>query len=175
MSKAIPDLQGPGGSLNLSETDVTLTTTEAINKGQVVVCIPNSDGSFTTCRKTTVTNSADAGVSVSGTATSHFVGVAMHDAASGALLKVRLRGPVEVLAYSTNGTPQILADNALVCSISTGTAGVLDANVTGATYANAKIVAVATNSATISSATSTTTRRSAHFNGIEGWGRFGGL
>lgn len=174
MSHVSADLQGPGSSLSLAETDVILTTTEAINRGQVVVCIPNSDGTFTTCRKTTVTSSIDAGVSASGTATNQFVGVAMHDAASGALLRIRLRGLVEVLAYSTNGTPQILTDNALVCSISTGTAGVLDANVTGTAYANAKIVGVATNAATISSATSTTTLRTVHFNGIEGWGRFGG-
>lgn len=168
----LAQLAAGGVSYDLGNLDVSILANAAFQQGEVVMCdIESTSGRFVSC---TAPSSASLGAVSSAICSDGVFGVVLEAVASGAQAKVRIRGIVKAVTQSTGntawGTDSVFIVKTGVTYNATSTTVVeLDQ---GAGTVNKKWVARGVES--ITSGMSTPQLRTLNFNGLEGWGRYGG-
>lgn len=163
----------PGGlTYDVQNYDVDLTANAAFQKGEVVMCdIDSNTGRFVSC---TAPSSASLGAVSSAICSDGVFGVVLSAVASGATAKVRIRGLVQAVTQSTSNTAWatdsiFIVKTGVTYNATSTTVVELDQ---GAGTVNQKWVARGMEA--IVSGMSTPQLRTLHFNGLEGFGRYGG-
>lgn len=155
-----------GDILETGSDDFYLITDAAFVKGELVRCPVNSDGTYTTCSAPTA---ASLGTPDSAIVSDGVFGIVLVGAASGGRALVRLRGEVE--AYTLSSAD---ASFTTTSGFIGNTSKQLELDM-GNSQTNMKILALCIAAVdTTSIDTTVPTLRTVWFNGIEGFGRWGG-
>lgn len=165
-------LAAGGVTYDLGVLDVSLLANAAFQQGEIVMCdIDSSTGRFVSC---TAPSAASLGAVSSAICSDGVFGVVLEAVASGAQAKVRIRGIVKAVTQSTSSAnwaadSVFIVKRAVTYNAISTTVVELDQ---GAGTVNQKWVARGVES--ITSGTGTPQLRTLNFNGLEGWGRYGG-